>query len=48
MGRHFRPGFQPSEFLRAITQGFALGWDMAALSALSEGFDVRFDQWRFG
>jgi len=33
--RHFMPGFQPSVLVGLITQGFALGCDMAAPLALN-------------
>jgi len=34
---HFMSGLQPSVLPRHVTQGFALGWDMAAPLALNEG-----------
>jgi len=33
---HFRSGSQPSGLAAFVTQGFALGWDMAAPLALNK------------
>ena len=35
LGWDFMSGLQPSGFVAVLTQGFALGWDMAAPLALS-------------
>jgi hypothetical protein len=34
---HFMSGFQPLASMVLVTQGFALGWDVAAPLALSKG-----------
>ena len=36
LDRDFRSDLQSSEFVAVVTQGVALGWDMAAPLALSE------------